>query len=205
MKSFRLLLVLFLCSIVISCAKAGTYSLSLRYQPVKEFPSLQQKVGSTLGVVPFKDERPDTLYIGRHTSLQGISSYFKSDPSPLEKAVMESLSQVLSRYGIKTVSISNWDGKPESLKNFETDSILTTEIRKFWTEGKAATFRTNAKTSIHFVIHLGVKKEGKVFTRNVEVEKEITVGRMTPERMEEMVNQILTDIFDSFFSNPYSQ
>mgnify|MGYP001123979292 CR=1 FL=1 len=183
--------------------RARTYSLSLRYQPSKEFPSLQGKIGPTLGLIPFKDERSDTLYIGIHTPLQGISSYFKSDPFPLEKAIAESLSHVLSRYGIKVVSISDWNGKPESLKGMEVDSILMMEIKKFWTEGRTAPFRTHAKTFIHFVIHLGVKKEGRVFSRNVEVEKETTLARLTPERVEGMVNQILTDIFDSFFSNPY--
>jgi hypothetical protein len=48
-----------------------------------------------------------------------------------------------------------------------------------------------------------VKKEGKIFTRNVEVEKEITVPRSTPERVETMMNQMLTGILDSYFSNPY--
>jgi hypothetical protein len=170
---------------------------------MKEFPSLQQKIGSTLAIAPFKDERPETLYVGIHTPLQGISSYFKSDPFPLEKAITESLSSALSRYGVKTISILDWDGKPGSLKNMEADSILMIEIKRFWTEGKGAPFRTNAKTLIQFVIHLGVKKEEKVFSRNVEVEKEMTVNRLTPERVEETMNRILTDIFDSFFSNPY--
>src|SRR4030043_516777 len=150
MKSIRWLFILtwlFLAFIMLGCAKAGTYSLYLRYQPVKEFPSLPQKIGSTLAMAPFKDERPDTLYIGIHTNLQGDSNYFKSQPFPLEKAIKESLSEALSRYG--------------------------------------------------------VKKEGKVFTRNVEVEKEMTVARSTPQRVEAMINQILTDIFDSYFSNPY--
>jgi hypothetical protein len=204
MKSYRYLLVVICLSFfILSCAKGGTYSLYLRYQPVKEFPSLQQKIGSTLGMVPFKDERPDTLYIGLHTPLRGISSYFKSDPFPLERAMKESLSEPLSRYGVKTISISNWDGKPESLKNMDSDSVLMVEIKRFWIEGKAAPLRTVAKTSIHLVIHLGVKKEGKVFTKNVEVEKEVTLARLTPERMEETINQILTDLFDDFFSNPY--
>ena len=56
---------------------------------------------------------------------------------------------------------------------------------------------------VHFVIHLGVKKEGKVFTRNVEVEKEMTVARSTPQRVEMIVNQILADVFDSYLTNPY--
>jgi hypothetical protein len=203
MRSIRWLFILSLGFFVLGCAKTGTFSLSLRYQPIKDFPSLQSKMGPTLGMAPFKDERPDTLYIGIHTNLQGDSNYFKSNPFPLEKAIKESLSNVLSRYGVKTIPISDWDGKPESLKNMETDSVLMIEIKRFWTEGKASAFRTTVQTTVQLVIHLGVKKEGKVFTRNVEVEKEITVARSTPEKVEEMVNQILTDIFDSYFSKPY--
>jgi hypothetical protein len=203
MKLIRWLFILSLGFFVLGCAKTGTHSLSLRYQPVKEFSSLQTKVGPTLGMAPFKDERPDTLYIGLHTNLQGNSDYFKSHPFPLERAIMESLPDALSRYGVKTIPISNWDGKPESLKNMETDSVLMIEIKRFWTEGKASAFRTTMKTTVQCVIHLGVKKEGKVFTRNVEVEKEMTVARSTPEKVEAMINQILTDIFDSYFSNPY--
>jgi len=203
MKSYRWVIILLLSFCILSCAKARTYSLYLRYQPSREFPSLQQKIGSTLGIVPFKDERSETLYIGIHTPLQGISSYFKSDPFPLERAIMESLTEVLSLQGVKTVPISSWDGRPESLKTMETDSILMIEIKKFWTEGRAVHFKTNVKTSIHFVTHLGVKKEGKVFTKNVTVEKEMTVFRLAPEKVEQTINGILTDIFDALFSDPY--
>lgn len=203
MKWIRWLLIICLTFFVLDCAEAGTYSLNLRYQPLKELSSLQTKIGSTLAMAPFKDERPETLYIGLHTNLQGDSTYFKSHPFPLEKAIGESLSDALSRYGVKTIPISDWDAKPDSLKNMETDSVLMIEIKGFWTEGNASLFRTKVKTAVRFVIHLGVKKEGKVFTRNVEVEKEMTVARSTPERVEAMINQMLTDIFDSYFSNPY--
>ena len=203
MKAYRWVVIVFLCFFLLGCAKARTYSLYLRYQPSRDFPSLQQKIGSTLGIVPFKDERSETLYIGIHTPLQGTSSYFKSDPFPLERAIMNSLTEVLSLQGVKTVPISSWDGRPESLKTMETDSVLMIEIKKFWTEGRAVPFKTNVKMSIHFVIHLGVKKEGKVFTKNVTVEKEMTVFRLAPEKVEQTVNEILAEIFDSFFSNPY--
>src|SRR4030043_224579 len=127
MKSFRWANILFLSFLILGCAKGGTYFIPIRYQPVKELPSLQQKI----------------------------------------------------------------------------DSVLMIEIKRFWIEGKAAPFRTNTKTSVHFAIHLGVKKEGRVFTRNVEVEKDVTLTRLTPERVEGTVNQILTDIFDYFFSHRY--
>jgi hypothetical protein len=205
MKSFRWLLILSLLGVfaITSAAYGATYSLNLRYKPAKDFPFLKEKIGPNLGMAPFKDERKDTLYIGYHLSFFGSASYFKSDPSPLEQAIRESLLGPLFQFGIKTTPISDWDGKPESLKELDTDSVLMVEIKQFWIEGSGAAFRTNIKTSIHLVLHLGVKKEGKVFSKDVEVNREATLSRLTPERMEKTFNEILTEIFDSFFSNPY--
>jgi hypothetical protein len=160
-------------------------------------------MGPTLAMAPFKDDRQEKFYVGYHTPLQGSSNFFKSNPFPLEKAIRDSLTQVLSRQGIKTVSVPDWDIKPESLKGLETDAILMIEIKEFWSQGRATAVGTKIKTSIRLAIHLGVKQEAKVYTRNVDVEKEVTVVRSTPERVEEVLNQMLTDIFDSFFSNPY--
>jgi hypothetical protein len=143
------------------------------------------------------------LYIGILTPLQGVSSYFKSDPFPLERAIKESLTEVLSRQGVKTVPMADWDGEPESLKNLETDSVFAIEIKKFWAEGKVIPLKTNLRASIHFVVHLGVKKEEKVFTKNLTIEKEMTVFNLTPEKVEQTLNEILTDIFDAYFSDPY--
>ncbi len=203
MKSIRWFLILSLALFVVNGAEAETYSLNIRYQPVKEFPSLQQKIGVTLAMAPFKDERSDTLRIGSHANFQGDLTYFRSHPFPLETAIKESLSNAFSRYGVKTISIPSWDGEPESLKNMEADSVLMIDIKRFWTDGKGAPFKTNVKAHVRFVIHLGVKKEGKVFMRNVETEKEMTVARSTPERVEALINQILTEIFDNYLSNPY--
>ena len=206
MKSYRWLFILFLGFLLLSCSQGGgTYSVYLRYEPVKDFPSLQQKLGPTLGIAPFKDERPDTLSIGVHTPSQGVSSYFQSEPSPLEKAIRDSISQVLSRQGVKTVPVPDWDGQPAALRNLETDSILSLEIKRFWTEAKGSLFRTRVVTKASFVARLGVKKEGKVFTRNMDLEKEMTLPnwKWGRDQMERMISQTLGDIFDEFFSNPY--
>jgi hypothetical protein len=182
-----------------------TYPLSIRYQPSegKEFPSLEQQIGPHLGLAPFKDDRADPSRIGVHVSLGGTVTYFTSEPFPLEKALSDSLAGFLLKSGIKTFPFSPWDGSTEILRTMETDSVLMVEINQFWTEGKADLFRTLSKTTIRLLVHLGVKKEGKVFSKNVEVEKEVTVARLTPARLEKMINQMLSDIFDAYFSNPY--
>ena len=203
MRSFRWVWILFSCLFLIGCGGGVTYPLYLRYQPSKEFSGLQQKMGSTLAMTAFKDERRERFYIGTHTPFQGSMNHFKNSPHPLEEALQESLIQVLSRHGIKTQPYPDWDGKPESLRDLETDSILQFRIKEFWTQGRATAFGTRVRTLIHIVIDLGVKRERKVYTRNVNVEKEVTVSRSTPDRVEEIINKILADIFDGYFSNPY--
>ena len=197
------LLVLFLIIFAIDCAEAQIYSIPLHYQPTKTFASLQQKFGLRLGIAPFKDARQEKSYIGIHFPLQGLATHYESLPMPLERALQESMGEALSWLGLKVVSVSNWDGTPESLKDMDTDSVLTIEIRKFWTEGTGSLLRANIKTAVQLVFYLGVKSEGKVFTRNIEMEKEITVLRATPEGVKALMNQILTDVFDTYFFSPY--
>lgn len=197
------ILILFLIIFAVNCAEAQIYSIPLRYQPRKVFPSLQQKLGPRIGIAPFKDERQEKSYIGIHFPLQGLSTHFETLPMPLERALEKSLGDALSWQGVQVVSVSSWDGTPESLKDIDADSVLTIEIKKFWSEGTGSLFRSNIKTTVQLVIHLGVKKEGKVATRNVEMEKEITVPRSTPERVGGIINEVLTDVFDTFFFSPY--
>ena len=203
MKCYRWYLVLFLSFLILSCARGGTYPLLLRYQPVQTFPNLQQKVGATLGLAPFKDQRPDTLYIGFSSPYIGRSTYFKSGPLPIEKAIQASLARILPPYGIKPVTVPSWDGRPESLKMTEIDSVLLIEIQKFWIEGKASIIQTNVRTSVELLLHLGVLKDGKVYSRKLESEREMAIYSLTPEKAEEILNEMLGEILDSYFSNPY--
>lgn len=203
MKTLRLLSILLLGFIMLSCSRGGTYRLYLRYQPPRDFPTLQEKVGPSLAVAPFKDERADTLYLGFYAPLAGSFLYFRSDPFPLEKAMTEMISQVPSQYGIKTVAVSNWDGQPDSVNELETDSVLMIQIKRFWIEGNAGPLGTDITASINLVFHLGVKKEKKVFTRNIDLERKMKDTRLTPGLAEQTINRMLEEIFDTYFSNPY--
>ncbi len=203
MKPYHWLLGFILSLFIIGLALGQTYPTNIRYQSVKEFPSLQEKIGSVLGIAPFKDDRPDKPYVGHQASFRRVSNYFKSEPFPLEEAISDSFSKAISRSGVKTIPIHNWDRKAESLKNVEADSILMIEIKRFWTEGITTGRGTKVVTSIYLVIHLGVKKEGKVFTKNVYVMKERTIPVLTPDEVEQILNRNLARTFDDFLSNPY--
>lgn len=199
---------------IVSLALGQTYPTHIRYQPGREFPSLRRKIGSTLGIAPFKDDRADKPYVGHQTAIRVASrrrstqslqssTYFKSEPFPLKKAIIDSLSEAVSRSGVKVIPLSDWDRKPESLKNAAADSILMIEIKSFWTEGIAEALGTKLITSIYLVMYLGVKKEGKVITRYVYVTKEDKVAVLTPAEVEQILNRNLSRTLDDFLSNPY--
>ena len=179
-----------------------THPINIRYQSVKIFPSLHRKVGLTVGIAPFKDARHSRLYVGHYVHKR-VSNYLKSESIPLEEVITDSLLQFLSLHEIKTIPILNWNGKEQSLKKIRADSILMIEIMRFWSEGKVSGRRTNVNTSIYFIIRLGVKGEGKVFKREVYTIKKSSIVELTPATMEQIINQTLTEILDTFFSNPY--
>ncbi len=58
--------------LILSCGQGVTHPLNLRYQPLKEFSALTQKIGFTLALAPFKNERSETRYIGIHTPWEGL-------------------------------------------------------------------------------------------------------------------------------------
>jgi hypothetical protein len=187
--------------LLMGAALGKTYFVQIRYEPMGKISTLQKKVGLTLGLSPFKDTRPDRQHIGRHTKYRGIPAYFDSIPSPLDNAIRESLSESLSRKGLKIVLVSTWDGKQESLKSIEADSVLMIEIERFWIEGRTVPRGINVSESIYLTFRLGLKKEGKVLTQRAYSSKQRVFNQLTSENAELMINQALAEILDSFFSS----
>jgi hypothetical protein len=179
--------------------KQDIYSINIRYQDAKHIPSLDQHIGLTIAIAPFSDSRRGRQYIGHQMSARKISSYFISEPLPLENAISDFFFEALANSGIKPILAPGWDGKPETLKDLETDSILKINIRRFWSEAVPAGRRTRVKTSVYFDVFLGVKKENRVFTQNMYIGKEMVDYNFTPERLEQFINRTLGNIFEDFF------
>ncbi len=180
-----------------------THSLHIRYEPQKPFPLLQHQVGPVMGIGPIKDIQTHRRYIGHSLSAKMVSFRFESDPFPLEKAILEALSTTLPRFGVKIIPVSRWDGRTETLKQQECDSILKIDIQRFWAEGRVAKGMNVIRTSIYLIFQLGVKKQDRVFKKDFYMSKEKTISEFTPEEVEQAINLVFTEILDDFFSNPY--
>lgn len=184
-------------------AHGATYPVSLEYTRATKFSSLQKKTGPILGIAPFRDQRPDQAYIGRYILPRNLPNYFTSQPVALEKAIQECLRKALTRSGVETIPIAAWDGKPESMIGMNVDSVLMIVVKKFWMEGRVIPLRTRMNASIHLISYLGIKKLGKVFDRNMFVEKNRTFGRAAPQDMAQWINRTLANTLDAFLRNPY--
>jgi len=183
----------------IGSASGGIFPVHIQYQRTGAFP-LCKRVGATLGLSPVRDKRLDQEHVGRYVTPQRGASYLDCVPAPLGKAIEEALSQYLSRRGVKVILGSQWDGKEESLKSIETESALMVEVERFWTEGSDAIGRPKTNTSIYLNVRLGIKREGRVVTRRIFTSKALILYPF-PERIEQMVNRTLADLFDSFLSS----
>lgn len=196
------LLIGFLSLLLVGFATAGDYPVHIQYQRTDTFPPCK-KIGATLGLSPIRDRRLDQGHVGRYVTPQRMTSYLYSIPAPLGKAIEGALAQCFSRKGIKVMLGSTWDGKKESLKSVETDSVLMIEVERFWTEetNLNAVGRPNTNTSIYLTIHLGIKREGRVITRQIFTSKGMILYPFSPDGIEQMVNRTLADLFDSFLSS----
>ena len=202
-KHFWGIAIPFLGQFLAASAQGGNYSVLLEYNRTAKFPALREKAGLTVAVAPVEDERSDKEFIGRYSPRRNQPSYFKSEPVSIDKAIQECFRTALIRSGIETVPVLSWDGKPEFLKRMSADAILRVVIRRFWMEGTAGPLRTKLYASIHFVCSLGVKKLGRVFIQNILMEKNRTLGTLSPQGVVEWINRNSEDAVDSFLSSLY--
>ena len=194
------LLVGFLNILWIGLASGGTYPIHIQYQRTGSFP-LCKRIGGTLGLNPIRDKRSNQQHVGRYVNPRRVVSYLECIPAPLGKAIEDALSQCLSRRGVKVTLGLKWDGKEESLKSIETDSALMVEVERFWTEGTDTIGKPKTNTSIYLTVRLGIKREGRVVTRQIFTSKALILYPFSPDRIEQMVNRSLADLFDSFLSS----
>jgi hypothetical protein len=203
MGFFSGIIILLLSFSLLGPAWGETYPISFEYSRPIKFSNLQKKIGPILGIAPFRDQRSEKLYMGRYTSPRHATGYFTSEPISLEKAIQESLSKAVIHSGVETTPILEWDGKSESMKDMNADSVLMIVIKRFWVEGRVVSLRTKMHASIHLVTYLGKKKLGKVFTQNVFIEKNKTFGTLSSQEVAQWLHRTLADTLDAFLRNPY--
>lgn len=184
---YTFLMVIFLASLV-SCAKHKTYWLHLRpHAEGEQGPSTKL----TVGVLPFEDGRVSTQKLGARVLRDGREEPIRLESSSASEDLTHLLRRALKARNIPVATISTWDPAPQNLKDLppEVDIAIAGRIEALEVEAQSSTLKTTLRYRVKLSAKLGLKAQGKVVTKNIEVRPEETVMRFERQKVEETLNE----------------
>ena len=184
---YTLLMMIFLASVV-SCAQHKTYWLHLRPHPEGEQGPTTKL---TIGVLPFEDGRVSTQKLGARVLRDGREEPIRLESSSASEDLTNILLRSLKVRNIPVVTISAWDPAPQNLKDLppEVDIAIAGRIEALEVEAESSTFKTTLRYRVKLSAKLGLKAQGKVVTKNIEVRPEETVILFERQKVEENLNE----------------
>lgn len=187
-KAIYTFLMVILLASVVSCAKHKTYWLNLR-------PHAEGEKGPTtkltLGVLPFEDGRVSTQKLGARVLRDGREEPIRLESSSASEDLTHILRRSLKARNIPVVTISAWDPAAQNLKDLppEVDIAIAGRIEALEVEAQSSTLKTTLRYRVKLSAQLGLKAQGKVVTKNIEVRPEETVMRFERQKVEETLNE----------------
>ncbi|MGD8530755.1 MAG: hypothetical protein PVG97_07215 [Syntrophobacterales bacterium] len=173
---------------LVSCGKHKTYWLHLRPQPTGE-----QGVTTnlTIGVLPFEDGRISTQKLGARVLGDGREEPIRLESSSASEDVTNLLHRSLKARNITVVTISTWNPTPQNLKDLppEVDVAIAGKIEALEVKAQSSTLKTTIRYRVKLSAKLGLKAQGKVVTKTIEVRPEETVMRFERQKVEETLNE----------------
>ena len=171
-----------------SCAKHKTYWLHLRPHPQGQKGATTKL---TIGVLPFEDDRASTQKLGARVLSDGREEPIRLETSSASEDVTHILRRSLMARNIAVVALSSWDPAPQNLKDLppEVDIAIAGKIEALEVEAQSSTLKTTLRYRVKLSAKLGLKAQGKVVTKNIEVRPEETVIRFERQKVEETLNE----------------
>ena len=187
-KAIYIFLMVILIGSLVTCAKHKTYWLHLRPHPTGE-QGVTMKL--TIGVVPFEDGRISTEKLGARILGDGREEPIRLESSSASEDFTHILRRSLKARNIPVVTISAWDPAPQNLKNLppEVDIAIAGKIEVLEVKAQSSTLKTTLKYRVKLSAKLGLKAQGKVVTKDIEVRPEETVMRFERQKVEETLNE----------------
>jgi hypothetical protein len=184
---YTFLIVILLGSLA-SCAKHKTYWLHLR-----PLPQGQKGVTTklTIGVLPFEDGRASTQKLGARVLSDGREEPIRLETSSASEDVTHILRRSLMARNIAVVALSNWDPALQNLKDLppEVDIAIAGKIETLQVEAQSSLLKTTLRYRVKLSAKLGLKAQGKVVTKTIEVRPEETVMSFDRQKVEETLNE----------------
>ena len=187
-QSNQIFLVLLLALGLATCAGSKTHWLRLRLHPVGEEGA---KANVTIGVLPFEDGRTSTKRLGQRVLRSGKEEPIRLESASAAKDVTNILHRILKARKIRMVELSHWDAAPKNLKDLpeEVDVAIAGRIMDLAVEAQSFTVKTTVRYRVKLSAQLGLRRQGKMVMKAVEVNPEETTVRFNPQKVQESLNE----------------
>jgi len=181
-----------------ACGASRTYLVDLKYVPQTP-PGLKAKP-KIVAVAPFIDMRSHKNDVGIGKKRDGSVDRYTTAPITVSEGVKKAVEKFLRNNGLEVVEIQEWDLKPESLSKIDAEMVVGGQINRFWSQADSMTGRTLIKTELELVVYVGKPQERKVLSQKIEMDREITQIIFSSGKIEEILNESLSEIIESAFA-----
>ena len=183
--------------VLTACAGARTFIVDLAYVP--QSPAVLEVEKVAVAIAPFMDKRDGKKDVGVRSKLDGSVDQFITAPGSVSEQVRKAVERYLRANGFQTVTISEWDFQPESLRVMEADMVVGGEVHRLWSYAESMVGRTVIHSDLEISVYLGKPQENKVLRQKMEISREITEIVFSPRQMEKVLNESLSEIIESVF------
>jgi len=197
-KRYLLMTAVLLAGLLAACAEKGPILLNVSYQEPEVKPTASK---ATVVVSPLIDKR------GKPASILGL----RTIPDDLQNDLVvqdtvaamatEQLKKAFQARGIAVKDAGEWNLTAEGLKTQGTGLLIGGEITTLWIDSKAATFKTNMKSTVKLKIVAADRSEKKII-RTIDVssslEEDVLYSR---EKLEQTLSNALSAAIDQIFKD----
>lgn len=180
-----------------------TFLVDLRYVP--QTPPTLKAEPTTVAIAPFIDNRRERKDVGIRRKLDGSVDRYTTGSVGVGEGVRKAVEKFLRANGFRVVNIQGWDLKAESLSKIDADMVVGCQINRLWSRADSVAGRTIITTDLEVAIYLGKPGEGRVLQQGVEIDREITQIIFSSEKIEETLNESLSEIIESAFAKLMSR
>ena len=179
------------------CGAEKVYLMDLQYVP--QVPPSLKSGPRTVAVAPFAISKSGIRDIGIRKKLDGGLDRFTTGRLSVNEAVRMAVEGFLRENGFRVMEIEQWDLKVGSLSSVAADLVVGGQIGRFWSTAESMAGRTVVRTETVLTICLGKPQERKVLRQTVEISREVTQIVFSPEKVEALLNESLSEIIETAF------
>jgi hypothetical protein len=198
MRRWRFLWWTLVLSLLTACGASKTYLVEIKYVPQAPLSLRLQK--ARVGVAPFIDRRNSEHDVGMRRKLDGSLDRYTTAPTSVSEGIRKAVDRFLSRNNFQVIDLGEWDLQVASVSEIDTDLVVGGEINRFWSRADSMPGRTVIRAEVELVFYVGKPREGRVLQQKIEMTREITEIVFSEEKVEELLNETLSEIIEDAFA-----